>query len=153
VLLTALLSGVGGALLATLVGGTGKYWALRRDAWTLARTSGLLLLADVRELLAAKPTDDVVATTRLGVASWEAHRETLAAFRRGSFPNGYQAKEWLDLAVHFARLERLGARPEANDTAWWLEAKNSLTAAEELLRRFQDDPRIVGYVLAGSFRR
>ena len=153
-MLEAVLSGVAGAVLGVVLGGTGKYWALRRDAWTEARTSGLLLLADVRALLAAAETDAFVTRTRLGVVSWEAHRETLAGFRRGSFPNGFTAPEWLELAAHFAELELLAdVHPSGGAGDWWAQARTSWTAAETLLARFEHDPRVARYVLTASFRR
>jgi hypothetical protein len=153
--LESVLSGVAGALLGVLFGGTGKYWALRRDAWTDARKSGLLLLADVRALMAAAPEERVVVSKRLGLGSWETHRATLAGFRRGTFPNGYEASEWLDLAAHFASLEQLLQLHQdgRSDPSLWAKANDAWTGAEQLLVRFKDDPPVVGYVLKASFRR
>lgn len=148
------LIGVVGIVVGALLGGTGKYWLLRRDAWSEARTSGLLLLADVRTLRNADATAHVVSETRAGAKSWETHREILAGFRRGNFPNGFRAPEWLELASHFARLEQIYAvqRPEGS-TGWWSQAKTELAAAELLLARFDDDPAVFGYVVRATVRR
>jgi hypothetical protein len=141
------LIGLAGVVIGTALGGTAKYWSLRRDAWRAARTSGLLLLADVRALRAAEPSAAVVANTRLAVATWEAHRQTLAGFRQGSFPNGFKAHEWLELAGHFARLEQIDADRQLGGDGWWSRAEAALADAERLLDRFESDPPVLGYVL------
>ena len=147
------LVGLAGIVVGALLGGTGRYWLLRRDAWSQARASGLLLLADVRALRAAQPTDRVVSETELGVRSWASAREVLAGFRRGNFPNGYRAPEWLELAGHFARLDQLRNGWEPADGMEWRRAQAELEAAERLLGRFENDPPVFGYVVKGTFRR
>jgi hypothetical protein len=148
------LAGIAGAVLGAVLGGTGKYWLLRRDAWMEARRSGLLLLADVRALCGAEPGSRVVTGTELGLKSWEAHREVLAGFRRGRFPNGFRASEWLELARHFAQLKELHtACPTDGDGDRWSKAQAELVAAERLLVRFELDPRVLPYVIWGTLRR
>lgn len=147
------LVGLVGIVFGALLGGTGRYWLLRRDAWSRARTSGLLLLADVRALRAAQPTDRIVTETEFGVNSWASQREVLAGFRRGNFPNGYRAPEWLELASHFARLGQIRDGWQAADGEKWRRAQAELEAAEGLLARFEDDPPVFGYVVTGIFRR
>lgn len=149
----ALIGGVGGVLLGTLLGGTGKYWLLRRDAWSEARTSGLLLLADVCALYKVQPDARIVSDTELGVRSWESHRQVLAGFRRGNFPNGFQAAEWLELAGHFAQLKELLASQPNGDADWWSRAQAELGSAELLLARFEHDPRVFGYVVRATLGR
>lgn len=148
------LIGLAGILVGTLLGGTGKYWLLRRDAWRDARTSGLLLLADVRALLEAQATARVVSDTELGVKSWQSHRQVLAGFRRGNFPNGFRAPEWLELARHFAHLDELYAGHESErGREWWKHAQAELAEAERLLARFEDDPPVLRYIVQARFRR
>jgi len=145
------LIGLAGVVIGAVLGGTGKYWSLRRDAWKAARASGLLLLADVRALCSAKSSDSVLVNTQLGATSWEAHGRSLAEFRQGNFPNGFRAPEWLMLASHFARLEQLSAeRPAGSAGEWWAQAQAELAAAESLLRRFEDDPPVLGYVVRAA---
>lgn len=147
------LIGLAGIVVGVLLGGIGKYFTQRRDAWARARTSGLLLLADVRTLLAAGPTDPVVAETAVGINSWKAHRETLAGFRRGTFPSGLRAPEWLALAECFAHLERLrAARDKDRGVEEWKKATEQLQRAEKLLNRFENDPPVVPYVVRRSLR-
>lgn len=152
--LIAALIGLAGIAVGTLLGGTGKYWLLRRDAWREARTSGLLLLANVRALRKAPAAARVVSDTELGVKSWESHRQVLAGFRRGNFPNGFSASEWLELAGHFAQIENFyTAHQPEGDGDWWSRAQDELAAAESLLARFEDDPPVLGYVLRASLGR
>jgi hypothetical protein len=148
------LIGVAGIVVGTLLGGTGKYWLLRRDAWSEARTSGLLLLADVRALREAHAGSRVVTDTELGVKSWDSHRQVLAGFRQGNFPNGFRAPEWLELAGHFAHLKELDTthQPE-RDGDRWSDAQDELVATERLLARFEQDPPVFGYVVRAALRR
>jgi hypothetical protein len=139
---------VAGIVIGALLGGSGKYFTSRRDAWAKARQGGLLLLAQVRALLAAGPSGTVNADISLGVESWKSHEATLAHFRRGSFPNGFKAPEWLALAACFARLERFQAEPEGGrDEEWRKSVGDELLAAEQLLEQFEDDPPVLGYVV------
>jgi hypothetical protein len=46
-----------GIVVGALLGGTGKYFTQRRDAWIVTRASGLLLLADVHALCDARRSD------------------------------------------------------------------------------------------------
>ena len=152
------LVGLAGAVIGVVLGGTGKYFVQRRDAWAQARTAGLLLLATVRALGEANATDDVVTKTEFGVVTWEAHREVLAGFRRGTFPNGFRAGEWLALAGHFAHLEQLYARYQVgdgeseDDATTWAAAKAEWAAADSLLARFAFDPPVLSYVLRNAVR-
>jgi hypothetical protein len=147
------LIGLGGVVVGVLMGGTGKYFTQRRDAWTQARASGLLLLADVSALLDALPTDRVVAETELGVRSWESHRQALAGFRRGIYPNGFKASEWLTLAHCFAQLNKLHATRQTNRNGeWWERVRGELAQAEQLLDQFQNDPRVLPYVIRTGAR-
>jgi hypothetical protein len=137
---------VAGIVIGALLGGSGKYFTSRRDAWAEARASGLLLLAGVRAVREARLADPFDAS--FGVESWESNEAILAHFRRGSFPNGFKAPEWLALAACFARLERFQAQPQADRGDEWSTGVDSeLLAAEELLSPFEDDPPVVGYVI------
>ena len=146
---TAALAGAAGVLLGAFAGGITKYWGLRRDAWSEARASGLILLADVRALRAAESSGaPVVSDTELGVKSWRSHRQVLAKFRRGNFPSGFYADEWLELARHFALLEKLHGQSETEaDPNRWKRAQSELAAAEDLLVQFEEDPKVFWYVL------
>jgi hypothetical protein len=149
------LIGLAGIVIGILLGGTGKYFTQRRDAWIQARASGLLILADVCALLDAQPDDPVVAGTELGVKTWESHRQTLAAFRKGTYPNGFKANEWLCLARHFAALETLNAkRPSSEeDGAWWVCAQREFVEAKRLLARFEKDPPVVRHAILNVFEK
>lgn len=148
------LIGVVGVIFGAVLGGTGKYWTARRDAWKEARASGLLLLADVRALRAAPSSNaQVVVDTGLGVKTWESHRQVLAGFRRGAFPNGFKAAGWLTLAGSFARLKELDLeREKQGNDAWWHAVQNELSEAERLLQRFENDPRVVLYTIRNALR-
>jgi hypothetical protein len=140
------LIGLAGIVAGVLLGGTGKYFTQRRDAWTQARASGLLLLGDVRALSAAAPDDPVVARTELGVKSWWSYREVLAGFRVGAYPSGFTSPEWIELADHFAQLEgHYAKRPPANDDQWWGDALAELSAAQAILERvgFSNEPPVL----------
>jgi len=116
--------------------------------------SGLLLLADVRAIRASEPTARVVSETELGVKTWHLHREVLAGFRRGSFPSGFQAPEWLQLAAHFAQLNELygtGQLDAREDD--WRRAQEELAAAEGLVVRFESDPKVFWYVVQSALKR
>ena len=144
---------VGGILVGAFLGGIGKYWALRRDAWKAARAGGLLLLSDVVLVRKAEPSDPIVSDTALGVKTWETHREVLAGFRRGTFPHGLKAQEWLELAGHFAKLSELyTTRGYSTDGEWSEEAQKELAYAERLLAGFRDDPPVFLYVIKAPFR-
>jgi hypothetical protein len=110
------------------------------------------LLADVRALRGAGPRARVVIDTELGAKSWDAQRGVLAGFRRGNFPNGFRAPEWLQLAGHFAQLKAL-ASDDRRDDGWWSEAQGELVAAELLLARFEQDPPVFGYVVRATLSR
>jgi hypothetical protein len=139
---------VAGIVIGALLGGSGKYFTSRRDAWAEARASGLLLLAEVRALLEDSHPDGVDAGASLGVKSWESHQVTLAHFRRGSFPNGFKAPEWLTLAACFARLKRFQEEPVADrGDNWSKSVRNELLVAERLLARFEDDPPVFSHVV------
>jgi hypothetical protein len=148
----AAVTGLAGVAIGTALGGTGKYFSLRRDAWREARTSGLLLLADVQALRDVDATDEFVAHSRLGTKSWRAQCQTLASFRRGSYPSGFRAPEWLTLAGHFAQLERLDAARVAKEGDWWSSAQTELAGAEKLLAHFANDPPVLTYVLEAPWR-
>jgi hypothetical protein len=140
---------VAGIVIGALLGGSGKYFTSRRDAWAEARASGLLLLADVRALLETHRTELVDAGASLGVKSWESHQATLAHFRRGSFPNGFKAPEWLALAACFARLKKFQAEPKADRGEEWSKSVGEeLLAAERLLAPFEEDPPVLSYVVS-----
>jgi hypothetical protein len=148
------LIGLAGVVVGTVLGGTGRYWLLRRDAWREARTSGLLLLADVRAVRDAEATAAVVSDTELGVKSWESHRQVLAGFRQGNFPNGFRAPEWLQLAGHFAHLKELYSTGQLDaDDDRWLDAQGEVAAAERLLARFEQDPPVFAYVVRAAISR
>jgi hypothetical protein len=158
---TALI-GLAGVVAGVLLGGAGKYWTQRRDAWKEARASGLLLLAHIRALQDTQPSSRLVSDSKLGVIAWEEHQATLAGFRRGSFPNGLKAAEWLRLAERFARLAQLHSRrndgwwrdptslPDAA-VSWWNEATAELQAADLLLADFANDPPVVLHAILLRF--
>lgn len=142
---------VGGVVVGALLGGTGKYFTQRRDVWTQTRASGLLLLADVRALRDAQLTDRIVAETAIGVKTWKAHREVLVRFRRGNYPSGFIASEWLTLARCFAHLDELQADlSSGRDAEWWQAVQRELKAAEQLLARFEPDGPVLRYVVRTS---
>lgn len=137
-----------GVVIGAVLGGSGKYFTSRRDAWAETRASGLLLLAEVRALLEIRLSEMVDAGASLGVKSWESHQTTLAHFRRGSFPNGFKAPEWLALAACFARLKRFEAEPKADRGDEWARmAGDELLDAERLLAPFEQDPPVFSYVV------
>jgi hypothetical protein len=148
------LIGLAGVIGGLVLGGTGKYFTQRRDAWLQARASGLLLLADIRALCDAQSTDAVVAETELGTKSWESERQALAGFRRGSYPSGLTAPEWLRLARHFTELNKIYATPEKDRKGdWWTDARCELVGARELLARFGFDPPVLWHVIKNGAER
>jgi hypothetical protein len=140
--LTALI-GLAGVIGGLVLGGVGKYFTQRRDAWLEARAAGLMLLADVRRLHSAIHDGSVVAA-ELGVKSWEQQREALARFRRGSYPSGLKAPEWLRLAAHFAQLQTFS---DSNQRTRQVDARCELKGVVELLTPFERDPAVLPYVL------
>jgi hypothetical protein len=139
---------VAGIVIGALLGGSGKYFTSRRDAWAEARASGLVLLADVRALLETHLSEVIDPGASLEVKGWESHQVTLAHFRRGGFPNGFRAPEWLALAACFARLKRYGAEPKAGrGDKWSKSVGEELLAAERLLAPFEQDPPVLSYVV------
>lgn len=138
------LIGLAGIVVGALLGATGTYFRLRRDAWIEARANGLVLLADVCALLAASPTDHVVGDTLLGTKTWDRRGEALVRFRRGNYPSGLNASEWLRLAGHFAQLRELARGLPLCD---WKLVKAELTASKELLDCFDFDPPVLPYVI------
>jgi hypothetical protein len=136
------LIGLVGVIGGLILGGTGKYFNQRRDAWLQARAAGLLLLADIRTLCDdhTEKTDTVVAETALGAKSWESQRRALAGFRRGTYPSGVTASEWLKLAGLFAKLDKIN---KARGENWWTEAKRELIAVKLLLAQFERDPPVL----------
>jgi hypothetical protein len=146
------LIGALGVIIGVVIGGAATYFTTRRDAWILARARGLVLLADVRATLAPRPAGEMADVSGL-LASWEAHREGLAAFRRGNFPNGFRAPEWLALAACFARLAALDAIAQPRrDSEWQAAVDDEVKAVEVQLRRFADDPRVFRYVVRARFK-
>ena len=144
---------LGGIVVGAFLGGMGRYWALRRDAWKEARAAGLLLLSDVILVRKAEPSDWIVSETALGVKTWETHREVLAGFRRGTFPHGLKAPEWLELADHFAELSKLfTTHAYSTDGRWSDDAWEKLACAERLLKRFGHDPIVLLYVITYPIR-
>ena len=153
-MLDQVIVGVVGIVVGTLLGGSGKYFRLRRDAWTEARASGLLVLAEVQALSDACRADPVAAGTSVAVKDWELHGKTLAHFRRGNFPNGFKAEEWLELASCVARLERLRAAPSSDpDGKWRMSVNRELADAERLLARFEADPAVFLYVVRTGLKK
>jgi hypothetical protein len=145
------LIGLVGVIVGALLGGTGKYWLLRRDAWREARTSGLLTLADVRAASARSDPARLAAQLETLLRTWGTQREVLAGFRQGNFPNGFRAPEWLELAGHMTSLRDItDTHPDPIDTT---AAHHELDAAEALLSRFEEDPPVVEYVIRATFRR
>jgi hypothetical protein len=148
------LIGLAGIVVGALLGATGTYFRLRRDAWTEARANGLVLLADVSALLDdAHPTDQVVAGTPLVIKTWDARAEALVRFRRGNYPSGLEAGKWLELAGHFAKLRELGAQTRAADASWRRDVKKELIGAQALLKHFERDEPVLPYVIATGLRR
>jgi len=146
--LTALI-GVAGVIGGLVLGGVGKYFTQRRDAWLEARAAGLLLLADIRRY-AALIDDGSIAAVELGVKSWEQQREALARFRRGSYPSGLKAPEWLRLAAHFAQLQTLSGSDKRSPRA---EVQCELKGIVELLTPFERDQAVLPYVLKTGLRK
>jgi hypothetical protein len=131
--------GLAGVVAGLVVGNTGKYFGQRRNAWREARGAGLIVLADVRALHAA-PAGRRLAGARRLAASWDANRQVLATFRRGTYPNGLMAYEWVRLADAFARLAAC-LPPAAAD--WWEDAQPHLHTIEDILSDFMYDPAVV----------
>jgi len=146
------LIGLAGIVVGALLGATGTYFRLRRDAWTEARANGLVLLADVRALRRAEPTDQVVAGTQLGIKTWDSRAEALVRYRRGNYPSGLKARDWLELAGHFAQLRELGASTRAADASWWGDVQQELSGAEGLLAHFEKDEPVLAYVIVTGQR-
>ena len=137
------LIGLAGIVVGALLGATGTYWRLRRDAWSEARANGLILLAAVRAAL-----DDGGATEAL-LETWDERREVLAKFRRGNYPTGFKAPEWLLLAGCFERLRSLQATDSPSRPRL---VRNELRTARRLLRPFKEDPSVLPYVLVSSLK-
>ena len=140
-----------GIVVGAVLGGTGKYFTQRRDAWSQARTSGLLLLAEVRAVRQQGSTGSA-ADPQAAVTCWESQRAVLAGFRRGNYPNGLRANEWLTLADRFTKIRNLSQQDSVDVAARRRDADASLAEAEKLLARFEDDPPVFSYVLLSALR-
>ncbi len=142
-----------GIVAGLLLGGIGKYFTARRDAWLLARAHGLILLADVQATLASQSRGENTDLSPL-LASWQANCEILASFRRGSYPSGFKAPEWLMLAAGFARLAALDeVKRGKRDERWQAAVSDELRKAERLLDHFASDPGVLGYVVGHALGR
>jgi hypothetical protein len=145
--------GLIGASAGLVVGNSSKYFGQRRDAWREARAAGLNVLADVRALRAL-PEGAGIATAQRLARTWAAERQMLATFRRGNYPNGLTAVEWVTVADAFAHLEaRLPMAPDAESVApdaesgsWWKEVQPQLRLIETVLADFKHDPSVVRHV-------
>jgi hypothetical protein len=144
------LIGIAGAVLGLFLGGTGKYFTQRRDAWLPARAAGLLLLANMRALGDLRDENSTAAACDTAIGAWERQREALALFRRGSYPSGLKALQWLELAGCFATLERLSA---IRGKGWKADVKLQITKVEDLLESFEKDPAVVPYVFKAGCRK
>ena len=142
--MTEALIGLAGIVVGAVLGATGTYWRLRRDAWAEARANGLMLLAAVRAVLAEderRNLDDLLA-------AWDQRAEVLAKFRRGSYPSGLEAPEWLKLATRFASLRRLSAATPRDDS----QVRAELVGATECLAGFEYDPPVFPYVVVTGLK-
>jgi hypothetical protein len=137
------LIGIAGAVLGLFLGGTGKYFTQRRDAWLPARAAGLQLLANIRALGDVSDGDSAVAACDTAIGAWALQGEALAVFRRGSYPSGLKASEWLKLATCFATLERLSS---TRGEDWQADIKQQFNDVERLLKPFENDPAVVSFV-------
>jgi hypothetical protein len=141
------LAGVFVGAVGTAFTGAGKYFTNRRDAWIVARASGLILLADARATLASQSHGGDIDISPL-LTSWQANRVILAGFRRGAYPSGFRASEWLALAAGFARLTTLNEVKQCErDARWQAAASNEARGVEALLDDFADDPKVFSSVL------
>lgn len=142
------LIGLAGIVVGVLLGAAGTYFRLRRDLWAEARANALVLLADVRALK-SRPSDQVLADTLLVTKNWDSRGEALVRFRRGNYPSGLKACEWLKLAGHFAELRKLSARGVSPaDTQCLGDVQKELKGAEVVLDGFASDPPVLPYVVA-----
>jgi len=164
--------GLAGVVAGLVVGNGGKYFGQRRDAWREARAAGLIVLADMRALRSA-PQGARLATAHTLVETWAAKREVLASFRRGNYPNGFKAEEWVKVAGALGRLEaslltatEVGLAPagassdadpvleETSAPHWWVEVERHLRRSEKILSDFEHDPGVVWHnIRAGVSRR
>ncbi|MEY2513625.1 MAG: hypothetical protein QOJ89_983 [bacterium] len=148
--MSAAIVGLVGIVVGALLGGTGKYFTQRRDAWLKARASGLALLAEVRAVRAALAAGRL--TTVVAIEGWTTHGEVLASFRRGNYPSGLVASEWLKLAAGFAELATLDAKA-VRDEAWTERVDHELRAAQEILKGFEHDPAVLPSVIEAGVSR
>ena len=142
--------GVVGIVVGAVLGGTGKYFTQRRDAWVRARASGLALLAQVRWARVALAEGHL--TTEISVADWKTHGPVLASFRPGNYPSGLNASQWLELARLVTVLARLDAMPYRGGT-WMSSATYELRNAQKILDRFEHDPPVLASVIRTSASR
>lgn len=91
------LIGLAGIVVGALLGGTGKYFTQRRDAWARARTSGLLLLADVRALRGFR------APEWLALADCFSHLQKLSTAQGGD----RGAEWWKEVGAQLQEAEKL----------------------------------------------
>jgi hypothetical protein len=147
-----------GVVVGALLGGTGTYFRLRRDLWSDARANGLVLLAEV-QALKSRPHGQLFAGTLLAIKSWDFRREALVKFRRGNYPSGLRAREWLELAGHFEALRALSARAappddtnECNECEECTNVKNELEGAARILTGFARDQAVLPHVVATGVR-
>jgi hypothetical protein len=122
------------------------YWLDRHRGWLAARTAGLLIYDDLEQAHAQLESPSAnVAVAKEAIESslqaWDAHREALL-YRRGTFPSGVSANQWLDLGAHFRKLKAL--EEQANPVEY---AKTEISSLLAGLATFKEDrytaPRIV----------
>jgi hypothetical protein len=148
--------GVIGVLLGGILGGGASYFMTRRQSWSSARASALLMLEELALLDTAlarwEVSDLPVWAEDLGVASWEEHRQALT-FRKGYYPSGLNATEWLRLADTFVNL-RVLHEWDANvrDEVWRERAIENFARAKALLLQFELDPPAFATFLSNLLR-
>jgi hypothetical protein len=136
------LIGLAGIVVGAVLGALGTYFRLRRDAWSDARATGLVLLAAISAARQGSAHSEGVG--RL-LELWGKRGEVLAKFRRGNYPSGLPGPDWLLLAEHIASLRALQASDRPRDPAWSKLAGEQLDGAEHLLRSFKSDPPVFSY--------
>jgi len=133
-----------GVLLGGILGAGASYLMVRRKSWSDARAAALRILEDLHlaEIVLGQGTDYEFPPWAgdLGVRSWQRHREALT-FRKGYYPSGLHALEWLELAATFGDLRLLNEwSASERDEAWGVSAHKNVTYAQSLLKQFEDDP-------------
>jgi len=140
--MTEAVFGVVGVVLGAILGAGASYFMVRRKSWSDARDAALLLLEELHVAQRALERG-TYEPGGLGVAAWQNNRRALT-FRKGCYPSGLHALEWLDLAAAFDNLRLLDrCSSSERDETWLVTAHDNIEHARRLVHPFELDPPVL----------